>query len=75
MEGNSMPTNPETAVKLLDAKIKIIFDLLKVHSPEEALCILVNVKIQLETFEVLQLDHAEASKKVEALETEAAMPV
>ncbi len=70
-----MPTNPETAVKLLDAKIKVIFDLLKVHTPEEALCILENVKIKLETLEVLQLEHAEAGKKVEALEAEAAMPV
>ncbi len=70
-----MPTYQETAVKLLDAKIKVIFDLLKVHTPEDALCILENVKIQLETLEVLQLEHAEAGKKVEALEAEAAMPV
>ncbi len=70
-----MPTNPETAVKLLDAKINVIFDLLKVHTPEEALCILENVKIQLETLEVLQLEHAEASKKVETLEAEAAILV
>ncbi len=69
-----MPTNPETAVKLLDAKIKVIYDLLKVHTAEEALCILENVKIQLETLEVLQPEHAEASKKVEALEAETAMP-
>ena len=59
----------------MDAKIKVIYDLLKVHTLEEALCILENVKIQLETPEMLQLEHAEASKKAEALEEEAAMPV
>ncbi len=43
-----MPTDQELAVKLMDAKINVIFDLLKVHAIEDAMCILENVKIQLE---------------------------
>ncbi|OLS14386.1 MAG: hypothetical protein RBG13Loki_2035 [Promethearchaeota archaeon CR_4] len=45
------------------------------HTPEDALCILENVKIQLENLEELRQEYAEAEKKVEALEAEAAMPV
>ncbi len=66
-----MPTDQDTTVKLPDAKINVIFDLLKVHTLDEAACILENVKIRLEWLEVLQLEHAEATQKVAALEAEA----
>ncbi len=69
-----MPENQDTTVKLLDAKIRVIFDLLKVHPLEDAMCILENVKIELEHLEVLQQEHAEAMKIIAALEAEAATP-
>ncbi len=66
-----MPENQDTTVKLLDAKVRLVFDLLKVHPIEDAMCILENVKIQLEQLEVLQLERAEAVKRIAALEAEA----
>ncbi len=68
-----MPTDQDTLVKLLDAKIQVIFDLLKVHTLDDAACILENVKIKLEQLDVLQLEHAEAAKTIKALEAEAAL--
>jgi hypothetical protein len=68
-----MPANQDTLVKLLDAKIQVIFDLLKKHPLDDAFCILENVKIKLEQLDVLQLEHAGAAKTIKALEAEAAM--
>ncbi len=66
-----MPSDQDTAVKLLDAKIRLVFDLLKVHPIEDAMSILENVKIQLELLEGLQQERSEAVKKIAALEAEA----
>ncbi len=69
-----MPVNSDTAIKLLDAKIRVIFDLLKVHPFEEAICILENVKIELETQEDFRQKHAEVTKKITTLEAEDSTP-
>ncbi len=63
-----MPIDQNTTVKLLDAKIAVILDLLRVHPLDEAMSILENVKILLEHPEGLQLERAGAAQGVATLD-------
>ncbi len=66
-----MPTDSDTTVKLLDAKIKMIFDLLKVHPHDDAIGILESVKIHLDDLEARELEQAEAAQKDATTDAEA----
>jgi len=58
-----MESNEEKRCGMLEAKIEIIFDLLKIHTSDEAFCIIENVQARLESFYVGQAEIAEGAEQ------------